>query len=73
LLNLKGVLEAAGASMHDIVMLRIYTMDVPGFDKTAKIRNELFGGYHPPATLIVVKGLYGLGTVIEIEAIAVVD
>ncbi len=72
LLNLKGVLEAAGASLQDIVMLRIYTMDVEGFDKTAKFRRELFGGYHPPATLIVVKGLYGPGTVIEIEAIAVV-
>jgi len=73
LTNLKRVLEAAGASMQDIVMLRIYTTDVPGFDKTAKFRKELFGGYHPPATLIVVKGLYGPGTVVEIEAIAVVD
>ena len=71
--NLKRVLEAAGASLRDIVMLKIYTMDVPGFDKTAKFRREIFGGYHPPATLIVVKGLYGPGTVIEVEAIAVVD
>jgi len=73
LTNMKGVLEAAGATMQDIVMLRIYTMDVEGFDKTRKFRKELFGGYHPPATLIVVKGLYGPGTVVEIEAIAVVD
>jgi len=71
--NLKRVLEAAGASILDIVLMRIYTMDLEGFNKTAEIRRKYFGKHFPATTLIVVKGLDEPGTLIEVEVIAVVD
>ena len=71
--NLKRVLEAAGASISDIVMMRIYTMDLEGFNKTAEIRRQYFDKHFPATTLIVVEGLDEPGTLIEVEAIVVVD
>ena len=71
--NLKRVLEAAGASISDIVMMNIYTMDLDGFNKTGAIRRKYFDRHFPPTTLLVVKGLDEPGTLIEVEAIAVVD
>jgi reactive intermediate/imine deaminase len=71
--NLKRVLEAAGASISDIVLMRIYTMDLDGFNKTADIRRKYFGKHFPVTTLLVVVGLDEPGTLIEVEAIAVVD
>ena len=71
--NLKRVLEAAGASISDIVMMRIYTMDLEGFNKTGEIRRKYFDRHFPPTTVIVPVELYDPGTLIEVEAIAVVD
>ncbi|MFC2003542.1 RidA family protein [Chloroflexota bacterium] len=71
--NLKRVLEAAGASMSDIVVMHVYTMDLEGFKKTWEIGRKYFGTYSPAITVIGVVGLYEPGTIIEIEAIAVVD
>ncbi len=71
--NLKRVLEAAGASISDIVVLHIYTMDLEGFSKTAEIRRKYFDKHFPTTTVLVVQGLDEPGTLIEVEAIAVVD
>ena len=71
--NLKRVLEAAGASISDIVVLYIYTMDLEGFSKTGEIRRKYFDKHFPTTTVLVVQGLDEPGTLIEVEAIAVVD
>ena len=71
--NLKRVLEAAGASISDIVMMNIYTLDLDGFNKTGEIRRKYFGKHFPATTLLIVAGLDEPGTLIEVEAIAVVD
>ena len=52
--------------------MRIYTMDLEGFNKTAEIRRQYFAKHFPATTLIVVEGLDEPGTLIEVEAIAVV-
>jgi len=71
--NLKRVLAAAGASISDIVMMHIFTMDLEGFNKTAETRRKYFGKHFPATTLLVVEGLDEPGTLIEVEAIAVVN
>ena len=71
--NLKRVLEAAGAAMSDIVLMRIYTLDLEGFNNTGELRRKYFGKHFPATTLLVVEGLDEPGTLIEVEAIAVVD
>ena len=71
--NLKRILEAAGASMSDVVSMRIYTVDLEGFKKTGEIRRKYFGNHRPAMTAIGITELYNPGYLIEVEAIAVLD
>ena len=71
--NLKRVLEAAGATMSDVVRLNIYTRDLDGFNRTGEVRRRYFGKHYPGITVAAVLGLAVPGTLIEVEAIAVVD
>lgn len=72
--NLKKVLEAAGGTMKNIVMLNIYCTDIEAFDKeTRGLRKKYFGDYYPAITAVEVKRLYRRDFMIEVEAVAVLD
>lgn len=72
--NLKRCLEAAGASINDIVRLGIYVTDVEAFDKnTREIRKKYFGKYRPATTGIQISRLYFPEAMIEVEATAIID
>lgn len=72
--NLKRVLEDAGGSMKNIVMLNIYCTDLERFDKeTRGMRKKYFGDYYPAVTAVEVKRLYRPDFMIEVEAVAVLD
>ena len=72
--NLKKVLEDAGGSMTNIVMLNIYCTDIESFDKqTRGMRKKYFGDYYPAVTAVEVKRLYRPDFMIEVEAVAVLD
>ena len=74
--NIDTALQAAGGSLHDVVSLRIYTVDESPDDKT-RIRQALqqhFGPDHAPATTwLGVRALSNPDFLIEIEAFAVID
>ncbi len=72
--NLKKVLEDAGGTMRNIVMLNIYCTDIESFDKqTRGLRKKYFGDYYPAITAVEVKRLYRPDFMIEVEAVAVLD
>ncbi|NIR15304.1 MAG: RidA family protein [Desulfobacterales bacterium] len=72
--NLKKVLEDAGGTMTNIVMLNIYCTDIERFDKeTRGLRKKYFGDYYPAVTAVEVKRLYRPDFMIEVEAVAVLD
>ena len=72
--NLKKVIEDAGGTMTNIVMLNIYCTDIEAFDKeTRHLRKKYFGNYYPAITAVEVKRLYRPDFMIEIEAVAVLD
>jgi 2-iminobutanoate/2-iminopropanoate deaminase len=72
--NLKKVLEDAGGSMKNIVMLNIYCTDIERFDKeTREMRKKYFGEYYPAVTAVEVKRLYHPDYMIEVEAVAVLN
>jgi reactive intermediate/imine deaminase len=72
--NLKKVLEDAGGSMTNIVMLNIYCTDIERFDKeTRGMRKKYFGDYYPAVTAVEVKRLYHPDYMIEVEAVAVLN
>jgi 2-iminobutanoate/2-iminopropanoate deaminase len=72
--NLKKVIEDAGGTMSNIVMMNIYCTDIEAFDKgTRHLRKKYFGNYYPAVTAVEVKRLYRPDFMIEIEAVAVLD
>ena len=75
--NLKLALEAAGATMADIVKMNIYLVaevDQAEVPKLRAIRDRYVNVAKPPAsTLVVVTRLARPGWLIEIEAVAAID
>ena len=75
--NLKIAVEAAGASMTDIVKMNIYLVAEVGQAEVPKmraIRDRYVNVEKPPAsTLVVVSRLARPGWLIEIEAVAAID
>jgi enamine deaminase RidA (YjgF/YER057c/UK114 family) len=75
--NLKLALEAAGATMADIVKLNTYLVAEVGQDDLPKmraIRDRHLNREKPPAsTLVVVSRLARPGWLIEIEVVAAID
>jgi len=67
--NLAAVLEAAGASLRDVIMVRVYLTDRAHFGRM----NEIYSGYMAepfPARTTVFVGL-AEGMLVEIDALAV--
>lgn len=75
--NLKLALEAAGATMADIVKMNAYLVaevDQAEIPKLRAIRDRYVNVAKPPAsTLVVVSRLARPGWLIEIEAVAAID
>ena len=73
--NMKDVLEAAGATFDDVVKTVDYIVPeaLQDYRATGEIRREYFKDNFPAATGIVVNRLLSKESLIEIDAIAVVD
>lgn len=71
--NIKRVLEAAGASITDIVYMCIYCRDLDGFKNTGEARKKYFGKHFPAATVVQVVRLLNPEALIEIDVIAEID
>ena len=72
--NVKTVLEAAGATIDDVVKVTVFVTNVKD-DLAAihEVRAKYFKSDHPASTLVEVKSLVSDDLLIEIEAIAVVS
>ena len=73
--NIKRILQAAGASMKDIVWILWLCRDIKDGLKVRQTSayKEYFGDHDPPGTLIQVVNLGGPDTLLEVQVIAVVD
>ena len=75
--NVKLALEAAGATMADIVKLNTYIVaevDPAEIQKIRVVRDRYVNVKKPPAsTLVVVSRLARPGWLIEVEAVAAID
>jgi enamine deaminase RidA (YjgF/YER057c/UK114 family) len=70
--NIKAALEAAGATLADIVKSNTYVTDIEEFFKHTDVRMEYFGAL-PTSTTVEVRKLAHPDLVVEVEVIAVVD
>ena len=69
---LERTLEAAGATINDIVKAQIFLTDINDFPKVSEVRDKWFRTSKPVSTLVEVSGMTREGAKIEIEVTAVI-
>ncbi len=66
--RIRTLTEACGASIDDILVLRVYLTDIEEKSAVSRARAEVFSGDFPCSTLVQVAGLADPGVKVEIEA-----
>jgi enamine deaminase RidA (YjgF/YER057c/UK114 family) len=69
--NLKHALEAAGATLNDLVKTTTYVTDIDEFFKHVDVRHDYLGVGLPASTTVEVRRLSHPDLVVEIEGMAV--
>ncbi|MBI4241289.1 MAG: RidA family protein [Candidatus Rokubacteria bacterium] len=70
--NIKMGLEAAGATLNDVVKITTYVTDIEEFFKHVDVRMQYFAAL-PASTTVEVRKLAHPDFMVEVEAIAVLD
>lgn len=70
--NMKAVLEAAGASMSDVVKITVFIKNLADSNAIREVRMQYFSKPYPASTLVQITSLADPRFLVEIEAIAVV-
>jgi 2-iminobutanoate/2-iminopropanoate deaminase len=70
--KIKHLLEAAGATMDDMVKMTVYVTDMSKRPELGKVRSEFFPRAKPCSTLVEISKLAGPELLIEIDATAVI-
>ncbi|HZT48139.1 MAG TPA: RidA family protein [Hyphomicrobiaceae bacterium] len=68
--KIKGLVEAAGGTMADVVKVTIFVTDITQREKVWRARREVFSGNFPASTLVQVAALAEPSVKVEIEAVA---
>ena len=71
--RIEAVLQRAGASMKDVVRVRMFVTDISCWRQYGKAHSEFFKDIRPCNTMVEVKALIEPEYLIEIEATAVID
>lgn len=72
LANIERALEAAGATLRDVVRTRIYVTRIDDWDEVGRAHGEAFCAIRPASTLVGVAALVDETMLVEIEAEAIV-
>jgi 2-iminobutanoate/2-iminopropanoate deaminase len=70
--NLKSALEAADATLADLVRTQTFTTDIDEYFKHVDVRMKYFGASLPTSTTVEVRRLSHPDFLVEVEAIAVI-
>jgi enamine deaminase RidA (YjgF/YER057c/UK114 family) len=67
--KIKAMVEAAGATMNDIIQLNIFVTDINQRKEVWRAREEFFTGDYPCSTLVEVSALATPALLVEINAV----
>ncbi len=71
--NIEATLEAAGASLRNIVKITFYLTDIRDKERVWEVRKEMFQGHRPASTLVEVSHLVDPEARLEVEATAFLE
>ena len=71
--RLRQILEAAGATLDDVVRAQFYITDVSKYAEVSAIRNEYFATARPASTMVEISATVAEGCDIEIDVMAIID
>ena len=71
--RMAGVLNAAGATMDDVVQIRTYVRDMDDWPKIERVWREIWSEPWPASTCVEVSRLHDTRQLIEMDAVAVAE
>lgn len=71
--NIESALNMLGANIEDVVRTRIYVTNIDRWQQIGKAYSEVFANIKPASSMVEVSRLISRGTLVEIEADAIVN
>ena len=67
--NIRAIVEAAGASMSDVVKITCFLTDVNDYAAYGRVRSETFSNSPPASSTVIVAALVRPEFLVEVEAV----
>lgn len=71
--RIKTVLEAAGASLDDVVKALFFLTDASKYSEVSAVRNEYFAVARPASAMVEISNTVAQGCGVEIEVMAIIN